>query len=91
MIQSASTAGASTSYRHEKTATEHVERFLRSLPQDPTDLLPLFVANGVKDEPSLRGMLRMAGWQRWIYGWVRARKLTELQYAMVVAGLTKVV
>ena len=73
------------------TNTEPIERFLGSLPQDLRILLPIFVANGVKDEPSLRGMLRMEGWQRWIYSWVRTGQLTELQYVMIVASLAKVV
>ena len=72
-------------------SSECIVTFLRGLAQDLSGLLSIFVQYGVQDEPSLRGMLRMEGWHSWLYGWVRAKDLTELQYAMIVKGLEKVV
>ncbi|KAI0374834.1 hypothetical protein BV20DRAFT_1118070 [Pilatotrama ljubarskyi] len=70
----------------QKTST-FIEHFLESLPQDLRVLLPVFVDHGVVDEPSLRGMLRMQNWPCWLYSWVVAGQITELQFKMVIDGL----
>ncbi|KAI0670437.1 hypothetical protein C8Q78DRAFT_124608 [Trametes maxima] len=63
-----------------------IQVFLRALPQDLSSLLPVFVEYGITDEASMRGVLRMAGWRRWLYGWVREGRLTELQFKMISDG-----
>ncbi|KAI0362034.1 hypothetical protein OH77DRAFT_1584525 [Trametes cingulata] len=67
-----------------------IEHFLESLSQDLSFLAPVFVDYGVVDEPALRGMLRMQDWRCWLYSWVAAGKLTELQFKMVIDGLAAV-
>ncbi|KAI9064379.1 hypothetical protein FKP32DRAFT_633788 [Trametes sanguinea] len=62
-----------------------VESFLQGLPQDLRFLLPTFIQYGVKDEASLRGMLQMSEWRRWLYSWVKEGRLTELQFEMFQA------
>lgn len=64
-----------------------IQRFLQGLPQDLSHLLPVFIGYGVGDEGALRGLLRAENWRRWLYGWVSAGELTELQFKMVSDGL----
>ncbi|KAI0807365.1 hypothetical protein C8Q74DRAFT_57107 [Fomes fomentarius] len=70
-------------------ATEPIS-FLRSLPQDLSFLLPVFVRHGVVDEPSFRSIARMVKWRSWLYTWVKEGDLTELQFKMVSDRLEEV-
>ncbi|KAI0336519.1 hypothetical protein GY45DRAFT_1238263 [Cubamyces sp. BRFM 1775] len=67
-----------------------METFLRTLPQDLGDLLPVFIQYGVDDDNALRGMLRMPAWQSWLYSWVKEGWLTELQFRMICNGLAQI-
>ena len=70
--------------------SETIVAFLRTLPQDLSSLLPVFLQHGVDDSEALRGMLHMPAWRSWLYSWVKEGWLTELQFRMVCDGLVQI-
>ncbi|KAI0831248.1 hypothetical protein BC628DRAFT_742614 [Trametes gibbosa] len=77
----------STTARHMEKSGNFLRQFLQDLPQDLRCLYSVFVGYGIGNESALRGMRRMQGWRRWLYGWVSAGQLTELQFKMISDGI----